>query len=48
MMNYHDQKQLGERRFYSAYTSAAEFITEESQDRHSNKTGIWKQELIER
>lgn len=34
VMKHHDQKQFGEGRIYSAYTSTALFITEGSQGSH--------------
>ena len=37
VMKHHDQNQLGEERVYSAYTSAALFLTGGSQDRNWSK-----------
>jgi hypothetical protein len=39
---------LGGGRIYSAYTSILLFITKGSQNRNSNKAGIWRQELVQR
>ena len=39
VMKHHDQKQLGEERFYSAGTSTSQFITEGSQERSSSRAG---------
>jgi hypothetical protein len=36
------KKQIGEERFYSAYTSTWLFITKGSQDRNSHKIGTWR------
>jgi hypothetical protein len=41
------KKQVGEERVYLANTSTALFI-EGSQDRSSNRTGFWRQELMQR
>jgi len=40
------KKQVGEEKVYSAYTSISLFIIEGSQDRNSNRSGSWKQELM--
>jgi hypothetical protein len=42
------KKQVGEERVHSIYTSSLLFITEGSQDRNSNRTGSWRQELMQR
>jgi hypothetical protein len=42
------RKQVGEERVCVAYTSTALFIIEGSQDRNSNRTGTWRQELMQR
>jgi hypothetical protein len=42
------KKQVGEERVYSAYTSTLLFVTKESQDRNSHRTGTWRQELMQR
>ena len=42
------KKQTGEERVHLAYTLASLFITEESQDRNSGRTGAWRQELMQR
>ena len=42
------KKQVGEERVYLAYTSTLLFITEGSQDRHSNRVGSWRQERMQR
>ena len=44
----HDQKANWEERVYLAYTSTLLFITEESQDRNSNRAGSWREELMQR
>jgi hypothetical protein len=46
-MKHHDQTQLGDQRVYLAYTSTSLFIIERSQDRHSDKAEIWRQELLQ-
>jgi hypothetical protein len=33
---------------YSAYSSTALFITEETQDRNSNRERFWRQELMQK
>ena len=38
------KKKVGEERVYLVYT----FIIEASQDRYSNRTGAWRQELMQR
>ena len=45
---HHDQKQVVEEWVYSAYTSTPLSITKGSQDRNSNRTGTWRQELMQR
>jgi hypothetical protein len=47
-MKHHDQKQVGEERFYLAWTSTLLSIFVESQDRNSNRAGIWRQELMQK
>ena len=42
------KKQVGEESVYSAYTSILVFITKGSLDRHSNRAGTWRQELMQR
>jgi hypothetical protein len=42
------KSKLGEKRVYLAYTSIFLFETEGSQDRNSNWTGTWRQELKQR
>jgi hypothetical protein len=42
------EKQVGEERVNSAYTSILLFIIEGSQDRNSNRAGTWRQELMKR
>lgn len=48
VIKYHNQKQVGEERVNLAYTSILETIIERSQDRNPNKTGIWRQVLMQR
>ena len=48
VMEHHDQKQLGKERVYLAYPSTSLFVTEGGQDRNSNRTGTWRQELMQR
>jgi hypothetical protein len=43
--NIMTRKQVGEERVCSAYTSTLLFITKESLDRNSNRSGTWRQEL---
>jgi hypothetical protein len=45
---HHNQKQVGEERVYSAYTSTLLFIIEGSQDRNSSRSGTRRQKLIQR
>jgi hypothetical protein len=45
-MEHHDQKHLGEERISLVYISTPLSITEGSQDRNSNRTGTWRQELV--
>jgi hypothetical protein len=40
-------KQVGEERCHLAYISTLLFIIKESQDRNSNRAGIWRQKLIQ-
>jgi len=42
------EKQVGEERVYSAYTSTLLIITKGSQDRNSQGVGTWRQELKQR
>lgn len=42
------KKEVGKKKVYLAYTSSSEFITGGSQDRHSSRVRIWRQELIQR
>ena len=44
----HDQKARWEERAYPAYTCTALFIVKGSQDRNSNRSGTWRQELMQR
>jgi hypothetical protein len=45
-VRHHVQKnQVGEERDYSSYTSTLLFIPKGSQDRHSHRTGTWRQGL---
>ena len=39
---------LGKERVHLAYTSTLESIIEGSQDRNSNRAGIWRQKLMQR
>jgi hypothetical protein len=42
------KNQAGEKRVYLAYTSTLLFIIKGSQDKSSNRTGTWRQELMQR
>ena len=42
------EKQVGEERVYSAYTSTLLFITKGSQDWNSSRSGTWRQELTQK
>jgi hypothetical protein len=42
------KKQVGEEVVYLAYTSTSLFIIKGSQDRNSNRTGTWRQELMQK
>jgi hypothetical protein len=46
--NIMTMKQVVEERVYSAYISTLLFITKGSQDRNSQRTGTWRQELMKR
>jgi len=42
------KKQVEEERVYLAYTSTSLLLIKRSQDRNSDKAGIWRQELMQR
>jgi hypothetical protein len=42
------KKYIGEERVYSAYIATLIFLTKGNQDRDSQKTGTWRQELMQR
>lgn len=42
------KKQVGKEIVHLAYTSILLFIIKRSQDKNSNRTGTWKQELTQR
>jgi hypothetical protein len=42
------KKQLEEEKVYLSYISTVQSISEGSQDRNSNRTGTWRQELMPR
>jgi hypothetical protein len=42
------EKQVGEERVYSAYTSTLLLIIKGSQDRNSHGVGTWRQELMQK
>jgi hypothetical protein len=41
VIRQHDQKQPGRKKAYWLYTSTSLFIIEGTQDRNSDRTGIW-------
>jgi hypothetical protein len=47
-MNTMTKKQVWEERVYLTYSSMLLFIVEEIQDRNSNRTKSWMQELMQR
>jgi hypothetical protein len=48
VVKHHDQKQVGEERVYSAYSSTLSSIIEGSQDRNSSRARTWRQGLLQR
>jgi hypothetical protein len=42
------QKKVGRKNFIGLHTSISLLIIERSQDRNSNSTGTWRQELMQR
>jgi hypothetical protein len=47
-MQHEDQKQIGKKRVYLAYSSTLLFIIEGRQDRNSNRAGTWRKKLMQR
>ena len=48
VMKLHDLKKVGGKKDLFPYISIALFIIEGRQDRNSNRTGTWRQELMQR
>jgi hypothetical protein len=46
LMKHYNQKQVGEERVYSAYTSILLLITRGIQDKNSNEARTWRVELM--